>query len=498
MTHTINPGIKHVFLLMLENRSFDHMLGYSNITGTDATTGAVTSVTGLQAGYSNSYNGTDYPTTQGADLNMPYDPGHEFPDVLEQLGGQGASYSSNQYPPINNSGFVLDYATTKSSQEGGATSNFGEIMKCYTPEQLPILNTLARDFALCDSWFSSLPGPTWPNRFFSLAASSGGLDTSPDDKQIIEWEVEGFKFENGTIFEAIDAENLSGWKIYAGSFPPIAAALKGVSIFDHSSLDDFTGDLASGRYNATFTLIEPNYGDMISGTYEGGNSQHPMDSVASGEELIKTVYEALRASNIWNNSLLIITHDEHGGFYDHVAPPKAVPPGDAELQKANQYGFTFDQYGVRVPAVLVSPYIPKNLIDHSVYDHSCISVILNNLFGTSLLTKRDKAANSPIQNLVQLSEPRTDCPKKLPAVNPLSGKPPSALSYFQKQALKLKPMQKSGNAHGLKRLLLKAELELSPASEHDGIINAFNRMQTKGDLYKYHQKVQEMVKKHNS
>lgn len=488
--------IKHVFLLMLENRSFDHMLGYSNITGTDAVTGETTSVTGLQAGYANAYNGTIYPTTPGADLNMPYDPGHEFPDVLEQLGGSGAQYSPNDYPLINNSGFVVDYATTKSSQEGGATSNFGEIMKCYTQEQLPVLNALARDFALCDMWFSSLPGPTWPNRFFSLAASSGGLDTSPSDKQIAEWEVEGFKFQNGTIFEAVDAnKDLSGWKIYAGSFPPIAAALKDVSILDHSSLGQLSSDLASGSYAPTFTLIEPNYGDMISGTYAGGNSQHPMDSVASGERLIKSVYEAIRGSNIWNNSLLIVTYDEHGGFYDHVAPPAAVPPGDTEVKGANSYGFTFNQYGVRVPAVLVSPYIPANLIDHTVYDHSCISVMLNNLFGTSLLTNRDKSAHSPIKNLVKLTVPRTDCPDTLPEVNPLTDNAPAALSDMQKLAISNDPMIKSGNAHGLMRILLKAELELSPDTERDAIITAFKNMKTKGDAYQYQQKVLGMMQR---
>jgi phospholipase C len=156
-----NPKIKQVFVLMLENRSFDHILGFSGLTGTDAATGQPTSINGAGAANSNSYLGIPYPATVQADDIMPFDPGHEFPDVMEQLSSAGIKYNGGSYPAINNGGFVSNYATTKSLGEGGATGNFGEIMKCYdTTNQLPVLSALAKEFAVCDHWFASLPGPT--------------------------------------------------------------------------------------------------------------------------------------------------------------------------------------------------------------------------------------------------------------------------------------------------------------------------------------------------
>jgi phospholipase C len=168
-------------------------------------------------------------------------------------------------------------------------------------------------------------------------------------------------------------------------------------------------------YPWLYTWIEPNYGNVANGTYEGGNSQHPMDGVTQGEALIKETYEAIRNSPHRNTSLLIVTWDEHGGFYDHVAPPKAVVPGDTQPgSKYNRYHFTFGQYGVRVPAVIVSPLIPANLIDHRVYDHSSIPATIEAVFGLTPLTKRDAAANN-LTPLLSLGTPRTDAPTSLPA-----------------------------------------------------------------------------------
>src|SRR5438045_2134814 len=169
---TATSGIEHVFVLMLENRSFDHMLGFSRITGTDPETGRITHARGLTGSESNTFNGKKYAVSKGADYRMPVDPRHEFQDVLHQLCGEESTYSKGgEYPPINNSGFVASYVAS-----GGSPA---EIMKCYTPAQLPVLNALAKEFVTCDNWLSSLPGPTWPNRMFVHAASSGGLDHSP-------------------------------------------------------------------------------------------------------------------------------------------------------------------------------------------------------------------------------------------------------------------------------------------------------------------------------
>src|SRR5262249_42533801 len=158
------------------------------------------------------------------------------------------------------------------------------------------------------------------------------------------------------------------------------ASIHNISYLDVDSLEDLVSDL-QGDYPYQYTFIEPNYGDLTSGTYEGGSSQHPMDSVANGEQLIQTIYEAIRSSKVWDSSLLIIIYDEHGGFYDSFAPGAAVPPDDGSPGTYNQYGFNFAQLGVRVPAVVVSPWIAQGTVDHTTYDHSSVPATIESLFG---------------------------------------------------------------------------------------------------------------------
>jgi phospholipase C len=174
----IADKIQHVFVLMPENRSFDHLLGFSNITGIDAKTGSSTKVNGLSGGESNSFDGKTWPVASPADYSMTVDPGHEFSDVLCQLCGGTAQYPcGGQYPKIDSSGFVESYV--EACRKTGQNRSPGEIMQCYRLDQLVVLNALASQFAVCDGWYASMPGPTWPNRMFVHAASSGGLDHSP-------------------------------------------------------------------------------------------------------------------------------------------------------------------------------------------------------------------------------------------------------------------------------------------------------------------------------
>lgn len=406
-------AIQHIFVLMLENRSFDHMLGFSGITGTDAVTGTPTVIDGLKGMESNTFKGQTFTVHPGATHVMPYDPGHEFEDILTQLCGLGAKYQSGgKYPPVNNSGYVA-----AASHSAGHASP-GEVMKCYTPDQLPVLTTLAKEFVVCDNWFASLPGPTWPNRMFAHAASSGGLDHSPSTGEIVEWELApfgGFEFKHGSIFNALKKAKIKN-RIYAGDDFPMVAALKGISIFDTREFEHFANDLQDKKFDIKYVFIEPSY-DVLD-EYKHGTSQHPLGNVTHGEALIKATYEAIRKSPLWEKSILIITWDEHGGFYDHADsgdPPQAVAPGDTTPKsKYNQHGFTFNHLGPRVPAVVVSPLVPKNLIDHRVYDHSSIPASIERVFDLPALTQRDAAANA-LDRLVSRKTARTDAPLTLPS-----------------------------------------------------------------------------------
>ena len=484
------PAITNIFVLMLENRSFDHMLGFSGLAGTDAVTGQQTAINGLAGTESNSYRGQTYSVTQPADETMPVDPGHEFLDVLEQLCGTNAAYPSNgSYPAINNSGFVSDYALSHTQGEGNAPNNFNEIMKCFAPDQLPVLTALARSFAVCDNWFASIPGPTWPNRLFACAASSDGLDHSPTTGEILTWEsVDGFTFAHGSIFDALRQKSQTGWRIFAGDDFPFAAALKGITLADISHFDEFAAAVASADYPWLYTWIEPNYGDTAKGTFEGGNSQHPLDGVTPGEALIKATYEAIRKSPHWDSSLLIVTWDEHGGFYDHVAPPSAAPPGDTQPgSKYNQYGFAFDRLGVRVPAVIVSPLIPANTVDHRCYDHSSIPATIEAAFGLQALTARDAAANN-VMSLLSLPAPRADAPTDLPVPQT------SPAALIARQMPTPESTVDSGGLPGVVHVATRRDLALSPASARHAVLTRVQAIKTRGEAAQYMADVQAKVR----
>jgi phospholipase C len=535
--------VQRVFVLMLENRSFDHMLGFSGIIGKDAATGSATQIHGLsplalrpvlEAFQTNSmggivmkegqtwppaqpisvralltsnvFKGQSYGVQEGADFAMSIDPGHEFTDVVVQLCGPGAVYQfGGAYPPVLIRGFVDSYVTACVAKK--IQSDPGEIMKSYnTPNQLPVLNKLAQEFVACDNWHASLPGPTWPNRFFAHAASSGGLDHSPSTLDIAKWDtIDGFDFANGTIFDRLNSKGIK-WRLYAGDDFPVVAALHGINLTEINDYSDFASDVAQANYPASYTFIEPSYGHFWS-DYKCGTSQHPQDDVTRGESLIKATYETIRNSPMWNSSLFIITWDEHGGFYDHLPPPPAIAPADtAPGDEYNQYGFTFQQYGPRVPALVISPLIPRNLIDHRVYDHASIPATLEACFGLNSLTQRDAQSNN-LMPLVSLGSPRADAPPTLPAPasSGLTGCDPVVFDLRIQappvgQPMPIGPVSRpedsfnEGNIPGFLFVVLRSHLALSPPAERPAVIGRFNAIKTRTDAAAYVSEVKPKVR----
>jgi phospholipase C len=358
---TFPTSIEHVVVLCLENRSLDHMLGYlgtpNGLTGNESnlTDPANSGSAKVQVSNSAAYTG---------DLNI--DPSHEVTRVNVQLFG-----SQTALPPgaKTNIGFVLDYAQQAGSQPGN-------IMKCFAPEKLPVLTALAREYAVCDQWYSSVPGQTWPNRFFLHCATSGGwADNRPH------------AFTMRTIYENLTGAGFD-WTIY---FHDIAQSLALLRLTDSVFRDkfkffpEFFSDLRAGTL-PNYCFLEPRYFNFLSWK---ANDQHPPHDVQLGEHLIADVYEQLRASRYWEKSLLVILYDEHGGIYDHMRPPAAVSPDGL-----SQQGFTFTRLGLRVPAVLVSPYIKQNTVDSTtVYDHTSLLATVKDIFALPrFLTERDKHA----------------------------------------------------------------------------------------------------------
>jgi phospholipase C len=445
-----------------------------------------TSINGLAGTEGNTFNGQVFPVAPSASFVMPADPGHEFNNVLQQLCGSGVTYAPGSYPPIVNTGFVASYVATRGQARPG------EIMTCFTSTSLPVLHALAREFVVCDNWYASMPGPAWPNRLFVHAASSGGLDHSPTTAEILLWEsLSGFSFQNGTIFDAMRARNVSR-RLYAGDDFPFVAALKGIGLSDIRPYHFFAEDVAQPSYPFSYTFIEPSYN--LLNDYKGGTSQHPLDDVTRGEMLIKATYEAIRNSSRWNNSLLIITWDEHGGFYDHAIPPPAVAPGDIEVAHS-RYGFTFDQYGPRVPAVIVSPLIPRNLVDHRLYDHASIPATLESIFGLNALTRRDSVANS-LTSLVSLSTPRGDAPATLPQPAQSGFSLPTLAAPEFVAGAEVPPSRPAdpineGNLPGVTHAALRGDLTVSPPEQRAQILAHVSSLKTRADAHRYLQQVRQ-------
>ncbi|KAJ4982107.1 hypothetical protein NE237_032944 [Protea cynaroides] len=396
--------IKTVVVLVQENRSFDHMLGWMKPLNPE--------INGVTGNESNPLSTTDpnskriYFGNQSEYVDP--DPGHSFQEIYEQVFGVAWSESnSSQTLTPTMEGFAMQ----AEEKEKGTSET---VMNGFRPDAVPVYKELVAEFAVCDRWFASNPASTQPNRLFVHSGTSHGL-TGNDNKILIEG------LPQKTIFDSLDEAGFS-FGIYYQYAPSTLfyrnlRKLKYIGKFHHFDLE-FKNHCKKGNL-PNYVVVEQRYFDL---KILPGNDDHPSHDVSEGQKFVKEVYEALRSSPQWNEMLFIITYDEHGGFYDHVPTPVIGVPSPDGIMGPAPYYFKFDRLGVRVPAIFISPWIERGTVLHgpsgpfptSEFEHSSIPATVKKIFNLKdFLTKRDAWAGT-FETLLTRETPRTDCPVTLP------------------------------------------------------------------------------------
>ena len=371
----------HVVVLMLENRSFDHLFGYLG-TGEGLPHGGATNY--LNPGDPKS---TAFHSRRGGDFTaVGQGPSHSLKQTNEQLFGHTDVAADIDASQAQLNGFVASFKASLAFdlKRDPTDSELQQVMNCFDPVQLPVLSTLAKNFVLCDHWFADVPGPTMPNRAFVHAATSQGYTYNANWKP---------HFTCKTLYDRINDAGAS-WRVYYHDsndilqlYPSVKKTVANNVFFASSFLNDVAADKLP-----TYSFITPAF---MGSPQRPTNSMHAPADVRPAEKLVADVYSALRShEKTWKKTLLVVVFDEHGGYYDHVKPPKAVSPDGIPGRTDQSFlvPFAFNRLGLRVPCILVSPWF-KPSVDSTVYSHSTIPGSMIEAFGFgSFLTERDKNA----------------------------------------------------------------------------------------------------------
>ena len=454
---TLGETFEHVVVLQLENRAFDHLLGYlypndPNFDGVSArrlfnpvppyAPGAGTHPT--------------VPVSKATNLQIPLvDPAEEYGSINVALYNE-FNPASNQnvkkeseyrapynlptggaYSPAPMSGFITSfYWSLVSMNKPTDPASYSTIMQCFPPSLVPAISQLAQGFAVCDNWFCGVPSQTYCNRsFFHAATSSGAVVNSPATNWVL-------RNTATTIFDSLTQAGLT-WTVYYDALDVVVLTrfihyprLKNYSrTSEHfKDMTKFFDDVENGKL-PPYSFVQPRF---VLNT----NSYHPdkgAPAIKRGEILVNDIYQAIRQSNSatgsnYLNTLFVITFDEGGTCYDHVVPPPAVPPGDTTPSQ-NQFGFAFDRHGQRIPTLLISPWIAPGTVINTQLDATSLVKTLEEKFSLPTLTQRDRASTS-LMNVPVLSTPRSrdDLPRlllrKLSAAEAVSDEktPPGAMA----------------------------------------------------------------------
>jgi phospholipase C len=439
------PGFDHLVVVMFENRSFDNMLGWLYAKGKEPRGQTFDGL--AQGDYSNTApDGTVVPAhvyTGSTDrvMSAPHpDPGEFYPHVNTQLFDTvdpaeneqlwehdvAAPYNApkdDRNPPM--SGFVHDYMINFADEKDGVKPTYDDYrvaMGGFSPEMLPVMSTLAREFAVYDHWHAAVPSQTFCNRSFFHASTSHGFVTNTRDGGYQKW----LDADDGTtIFNELEEAGLT-WRVYydAEQLVSLTGLLHAPHIEKYwktnfRGMEQFHEDVANGNL-PDYSFIEPrmvfNHNDMhpaVGLLRESTVDGEPvydsaLSDVRAGEVLRADLYTSIKNSNAKTgsnaiNTILLVTFDEHGGTYDHVPPPRALPPSGKP--EKGEMGFAFDRLGCRVPTLMISAYTRSGTIVNAEMHHSDVVRTLTQRHGLKQLSDRDKTGTS-IQNGINLTAPR--------------------------------------------------------------------------------------------
>jgi len=399
-------ALKHIVVLMMENRSFDHMLG-----GLKKKDPRINGLTGNESNPDAQGNKVKVSDTADYRGQLGHDPDHHFPGVDVQIYG-GAAFAPDRVP--NMEGFIKSYST-----QGTSAKESRAIMNYFSPEKIPVLTTLATEYALFNGWFASIPGPTICNRAFAHYGTSFG---NVDMNMFLVSDADRAK--TPSIYQRMKNGGHSA-KLYYFDEPSstmeIVNLIKDQSFF--ATFDQFLADCKSGNL-PEYSLIEPNYSDHPGpgGGQILANDQHPDHHVLAGDNFIGQVYNQIRSiPDLWQSTALLIVYDEHGGLYDHVVPPSCTPDGFQATDAATNVPgltFKFDRLGIRVPAILISPWIPRGTIvagpedaaNQRIFEHASIpATVTKHFLGEDIGTVREQNAQTFLDLLGDTLRPDNQC-----------------------------------------------------------------------------------------
>ncbi len=366
-----DSGIEHVILVTMENRSFDHFLGW------------LPRAEGIPAGLS-------FKDASGAV--------HPVYALSGDYTGCGHSVPDNSYGTPNNTAY-----------DGGKMDGFLRVpgndiysIGYYGEHDLPFLAALAQAYTTCDHWFAPIQAETFPNRMFLLAAQTDRLSNTLS--------LSGLP----TIFDSLSKAGVSH-RYYFGNIPFLA--LWGLKYLSSSStFDSFLSDAASGNLPAV-SIVDPKFTELDDGL---GNDDHPHSDIRNGDAFLSQVFHAVAGGPKWSSTVLIVTFDEWGGFFDHVAPPRVIAPNNVDTNLVNGEALL----GFRVPAIIASPFTRgANKVDSTVYDHTAILKLIEWRWSLAPLTLRDAspAIGNPVANF-NFSSRDTSIPP-LPQAHAVPGLP---------------------------------------------------------------------------